>query len=137
MDALTTPEQARQFVAETGVDVLAPAVGNMHGMLQSMVSGEVKKRLDIERIGELARASGVFMTLHGGSGTADDDFRRAIRAGITIVHVNTEIRIAWRRGLEAALRRDPDEVAPYRILPGALESAKDVIVKRLRLFNFI
>ena len=50
---LTTPEEARQFVAATGIDVLAPAVGNMHGMLKSMVQGKEKKRLNIERIGEI------------------------------------------------------------------------------------
>src|SRR4051812_44971391 len=53
MSALTTVEEARQFVAETRVDVLAPAVGNMHGMLQSMVRGETHKRLNLERIAEL------------------------------------------------------------------------------------
>lgn len=135
--ALTTPEEATQFVSATGIDVLAPAVGNMHGLLQSMVRGEAQKRLHIERIGELKNACGIFMTLHGGSGTNDDDFQRAIKAGMTIVHVNTELRLAWRRGLEATMSSHPDEVAPYKILPGAYDSVKKVIVARLRLFNFI
>jgi len=117
--------------------VLAPAVGNMHGLLQSMVRGEVQKRLDIERIGALRNACCIFMTLHGGSGTNDQDFQRAIKAGMTIVHVNTELRLAWRRGLEAALRAHPDEVAPYKILPGAYDAVKEVVAARLRLFNFI
>jgi fructose-bisphosphate aldolase class II len=77
------------------------------------------------------------MTLHGGSGTNDDDFRAAIRAGMTIVHVNTEIRIAWRRGIEARLRAEPEEVAPYKILPGALDAIKEVVQSRLRLFRFM
>src|SRR5246500_5216815 len=47
---LSTPEEARQFVAATGIDILAPAVGNMHGMLESMVQGKAKKHLDVERI---------------------------------------------------------------------------------------
>jgi fructose-bisphosphate aldolase class II len=54
---LTTPEQARQFVESTGIDILAPAVGNTHGMLQTMVQGSVKKRLDIARIRDIKRAS--------------------------------------------------------------------------------
>ncbi|HEY2664510.1 MAG TPA: class II fructose-bisphosphate aldolase, partial [Candidatus Binataceae bacterium] len=111
--------------------------GNMHGMLKSMVSGEAHKRLSIERIGEISKAAGIFMTLHGGSGTNDDDFRAAIRAGMTIVHVNTEIRIAWRRGIEARLRAEPEEVAPYKILPGALDAIKEVVQSRLRLFRFM
>ena len=134
---LTTPEEAIQFVKATGVDVLAPAVGNMHGLLQTMVRGEAQKRLDIERIGALHQACGIFMTLHGGSGTNDQDFQRAIKGGMTIVHVNTELRLAWRRGLESALKAHPDEVAPYKILPGAYDAIKAVTTARLKLFNFM
>ena len=134
---LTTPEEATQFVNATHIDVLAPAVGNMHGLLQSMVRGEAQKHLDIERIAALHAACGIFMTLHGGSGTNDHDFQRAIKAGMTIVHVNTELRLAWRRGLEAELRAHPEEVAPYKILPGAYNSVKEVVKARLRLFNFM
>ena len=108
---LTTPEEARQFVSATGVDVLAPAVGNMHGLLQSMVQGLAQKRLDIALIARLKAVTGIFMTLHGGSGTNEDDFQRAIGAGINIIHINTELRMAWRRGLETALARHPDAVA--------------------------
>jgi ketose-bisphosphate aldolase len=53
----STPEQAQRFVESTGVDILAPAVGNMHGMLRSMVRGETKKRLDIERIASIKQAA--------------------------------------------------------------------------------
>jgi fructose-bisphosphate aldolase class II len=132
---LTTPDEARQFVAATKVDVLAPAVGNMHGMLQTMVSGKAQKRLNIERIGEIKAACGIFMTLHGGSGTNDDDFKRAIKAGMTIVHVNTELRIAWRRGIEAGLAAMPKEFSPYKILPVAVESVQKVVKSRLELFG--
>src|SRR5215467_12227825 len=81
---LTTPEEARQFVATTGIVILAPSVGNRHGMLKSMVEGKAKKHLDIERIGQIKQAAGVFLTLHGGSGTDDEHFRKAIAAGINI-----------------------------------------------------
>ena len=132
---LSTPEQAKQFVESTGVDVLAPAVGNMHGMLRSMVSGETKKHLDIERIAAIKQAANVFLTLHGGSGTDDGDFRRAIAAGINIVHINTELRVAWRRGVEQGLLEHPDEVVPYKVLPPALDAVKQVVLSRLKLFN--
>src|SRR6516162_7733275 len=106
---LTTPEEARQFVAATGIDVLAPAVGNMHGMLKSMVQGKAKKHLDLERIAQIKQAAGVFLTLHGGSGTDDEHFRKAIAAGINIVHINTELRVAWRRSLDESLARDSND----------------------------
>jgi len=132
---LTTPEEAKRFVDATKVDVLAPAVGNMHGMLESMVHGDVQKRLNIERIAEIKAAVQIFMTLHGGSGTNDDDFKRAIKAGMTIVHVNTEIRIAWRRGVEAGLAAAPNEVAPYKILGPAVEAVRKLVSSRLELFS--
>jgi fructose-bisphosphate aldolase, class II len=132
---LTSPAEARQFVEATGVDILAPAVGNMHGMISTMVRGKVKKHLDIERIVAIKKAAGVPLTLHGGSGTDDDDFRRAIAAGINIIHINTELRVAWRRGLEGALSAKPNEVVPYKILPLIVESVMDVVKTRLRLFN--
>jgi fructose-bisphosphate aldolase class II len=131
---LTTPEEAREFVNATGVDVLAPAVGNMHGLLQSMVRGESEKRLDVPRIRAIKEAARVFMTLHGGSGTNPKDLVEAIAAGMTIVHINTEVRLAWRRGLEESLAQDPNEVAPYKILPASLRAMKEVVRARLRLF---
>jgi fructose-bisphosphate aldolase, class II len=134
LGTLTTSEEARQFIAFTGVDVLAPAVGNMHGLLRSMVRGQMQKRLDIARIAELKAATSIFMTLHGGSGTNDEDIRRAIRAGINIIHINTELRVAWREGLEATLRSQLDAVAPYKILPGTFEAVRDVVGARLQLF---
>jgi fructose-bisphosphate aldolase, class II len=134
---LTTPVEAKQFVDSTGIDILAPAVGNMHGMLKTMVQGQTRKHLDISRIAEIKNAAGVPLTLHGGSGTGDEDLRKAIAAGINIVHMNTELRVAWRRGLEDGLAKQPDEVVPYKILPFALESVTQVVRSRLTLFNAI
>ncbi|MGA7314239.1 MAG: class II fructose-bisphosphate aldolase [Silvibacterium sp.] len=132
---LTTPEEAKQFVVATGIDILAPAVGNMHGMSGSMVRGETRKHLDIKRIAEIKKATGMPLTLHGGSGTDDEDFRKAIAAGINIVHINTELRVAWRESLEASLAKKPGEVVPYKILPPVIEAVKEVALSRLRLFN--
>jgi len=132
---LSTPEEARQFVEATGIDNLAPAVGNMHGMLKSMVLGKAKKHLDLERIAQIKRASGVFLTLHGGSGTDDEHFGKAIAAGINIIHINTELRVAWRESLDKSLARDSNEVVPYKILRPVVDSVKQVVSSRLRLFH--
>jgi fructose-bisphosphate aldolase class II len=132
---LTAPDEARRFVESTGIDILAPAVGNMHGMLESMVHGESRKRLDVERIRQIKAATEVLLTLHGGSGTNDDDLRKAIAAGINIVHINTELRVAWRRGLEDGLAKQPHEVVPYKILPASVEAVKKVVAARLKLFS--
>jgi len=132
---LTTPEEAHQFVGATGIDILAPAVGNMHGMLKSMVQGKAKKHLDLERIAQIKQAAGIFLTLHGGSGTDDEHFRKAISAGINIIHINTELRVAWRRSLDESLARDSNEVVPYKILRPVVDAVKEVVTSRLRLFH--
>lgn len=132
---LTTPAEAKHFLEETRVDTLAPAVGNMHGMLETMVAGSAKKRLDIERIRAIKLAAPVFMTLHGASGTDDGDLRKAIAAGITVVHINTEVRLAWRRGLDVALTKHPAEIVPYKLLPEVADSVKQVVGARLALFS--
>jgi fructose-bisphosphate aldolase class II len=66
--------------------------------------------------------------------TDDKDFRKAIAAGINIIHINAELRVARRRSLEDTLARDPNEVAPYRILPSVADSVEHVVSSRLRVF---
>jgi fructose-bisphosphate aldolase class II len=132
---LTTPEEAAQFIVETGIDTLAPAVGNMHGVLRSMLNGRERKRLDIGRIQAIKERTRIFMTLHGASDTDDGDLGRAVAAGMTVVHINTEIRLAWRRGLEESLAARKDDVAPYTLLAPAVEAVKRVVQARLVLFG--
>jgi fructose-bisphosphate aldolase, class II len=134
LSPLTTPEQARQFVKATSIDLFAPAVGTMHGMLKSMVSGTERKHLDIGRIAEIKAATGVFLTLHGGSGTDTTEIVAGIRAGLNLVHINTELRLAWRQGIEQALAKSPDEVTPYRLLPIAYQKVSEVVKSKLETF---
>lgn len=92
-------------------------------------------RVDIRRIIDINKATDAFATLHGASGTNDEDRKKAIKACINVIHISTEIRLASRRGLKAALDREPIAVAPYKILPGALEAVKKVYRARLEVFN--
>lgn len=128
---LTDPEVAARFVRETGVDLLAPAVGNLHGMFKNAPNPD----LDIDRIAALRDTAGVPMVLHGGSGIKDSDFIAAIQNGISIVHINTEIRLAWRKGMERSLAERPDEVTPYKLLSNSTDEVKKVVKERLALFN--
>ncbi len=130
-DMLTSAEEAKKFVEMTGVDMLAPAVGNIHGMLR----GGSDPKLNIERIKEIAEATGVPLVLHGGSGNSAEDFQAGIDAGVGIVHINTELRVAYRDALKLALQEHPDEVAPYKILKGAVVAVEKVAEAKLKTFN--
>ena len=132
---MTEPADAQRFVAETRVDLLSPSVGTTHGMIPSMVRGAEHKRLDIPRIAAIKNAVQIPLTLHGGSGTDADDFRKAIGAGITMIHINTELRVAWRTALVGALKRNSEAVAPYKLLPDVVRDVKTVVRGRLELFG--
>jgi len=127
---MTKPEDAKYFVEQTGISLLAPYVGNIHGMVKGG-----NPRLDIERIKNIKETCGVPLVLHGGSGIADEDFTNAIKAGISIIHINTEIRVAYREALQKYLSENPSEVAPYKILKPAVEAIEKVVYNRLKLFN--
>ncbi len=130
---LTKPEEAARFVKETGVDLLAPAVGNIHGMLKDAPD----PALDIQRIRAIKQAVKIPLVLHGASGNTEEDLLAAIDAGISVIHISTEIRAAWRAGLEKDLKEQPEEVAPYKLMPDAIQKIEEVVEKKLRLFNKI
>jgi len=128
---MTTPEDAKKFVVATGVDMLAPAVGNIHGMLQ----GGIDPALNIELIKKISTAVGVPLVLHGASGNSAADIKAAIASGVSIVHINTEIRVAYRDAVRDSLRDNPDEVAPYKFLKPGLEAVQKVVAEKLDIFN--
>ena len=131
LDNLTTVADAKRFVEETGVDLFSPSIGNIHGMLKSSANPE----LNIERIKEISDAVDAELVLHGGSGISDENFKSAIEAGISTVHINTEIRRAYREALEEALKNDPEQIAPYKFAKPAMEAMQEVVEKRIRLFS--
>ena len=132
-NSLTSPDDAAKLVRESGAFMIAPAVGNMHGM----VGVGLDPKLNIKRIEEIRNATGVPLVLHGASGNSDEDVRNAIKAGCAVVHVNTELRVAFREGLEKGLDENKDEVAPYRYEKEAVEEMKKVVISKLKLFNNI
>ena len=132
MDAnLTTTEEAMHFVTSTGVDLLAPAVGTMHGRLKG--GGEPK--IDLARITAIRDATNIPLVLHGGSGSSDVDLAAVGPAGCAIVHINTDIRIAYRKGIEEALAASADEIAPYKFLALGVAGVQAMTEKYLQLFS--
>jgi fructose-bisphosphate aldolase class II len=131
-DTMTTPEDAKAFVDATGVDMLAPSVGNVHGMVKSG-----NPRLHPDVVKSVREASGVPLVLHGGSGVLGDDFISCIKNGVSVVHINTEIRVAYRSALEQSLKDNPNEIAPYKYLSKAVSAIEEVVFEKLKIFNNI
>lgn len=125
-----SPIEVERFVTATGVDLVAPAVGNIHGVISSG-----NPSLDISLIASIAATCSVPLVLHGASGCTDTELVHAVHAGVSMIHVNTEIRIAYRKGIEDALRADPKEVAPYKYLSRGKELLKNVVRSKMKLYN--
>ena len=126
----TKPEEAKKFVELTSIDMLAPSVGSIHGLIKSG-----KPHIDGELVAQIRKVTGIPLVLHGGSGLRDEDFINAIKAGISVIHINTEIRVAYKEALQKFLAENPNEVAPYKILQPVVNAIEKLVEDRLRLFN--
>ena len=131
VQALTNPDEALQFVKETGIDCLAPAVGNIHGMLKYNKNPE----LNFDLIKEIRERCGIPLVLHGGSGIPDFSFKRAALSGISIIHINTELRVAFRNALEKSLKENPDDIAPYSYMENPIYEMERVVEDKLKVFT--
>ncbi len=129
---LTKPEDAKKFVEATGIDLLAPSVGSVHGLIKSG-----KPSIHAELVREIREASGVPLVLHGGSGLKDEDFTNAIASGISVVHINSEIRLAWKEAVDQFIDANANEINPSKILQPAVEAIEKIVEARLKLFNNI
>lgn len=127
---LTTPEQAKDFVLRTGIDMFAPAIGNVHGML---IDAE-EPALHIDRLKDITAAVDVPLVLHGASGNTDEDLVGSIDNGVAIIHINTEIRKAFRDGEKAYMDEHPNEVAPYKFGHEGQEEMKKVVKAKMELY---
>jgi fructose-bisphosphate aldolase class II len=129
---LTTPEDAKKFVEMTGIDLFAPSVGSIHGLIKTG-----KPHINAELVSEIKNITGIPLVLHGGSGLRDEDFTNAIKAGISIVHINSEIRLAFKEAVEKTIASNPTEITPAKILQPAVDAIEAVVEARLKLFNNI
>jgi fructose-bisphosphate aldolase class II len=129
---LTKPEEAKKFVDATGIDLLAPSIGSIHGLIKSG-----KPHIDAELTKQIRDITGVPLVLHGGSGLRDEDFTNAIKAGVQIVHINSEIRLAFRDAVEKSIKEMPEEITPAKILQPAVDAIEKVVEDRMKLFNGI
>ncbi len=132
-DDYTKPEEALKFVNDTGIDRLAIAIGNVHGINLD------EPELDFDLLEGIRKAipKNVSLVLHAGSGIKDADIKHAISLGISNIHISTELRVLFRDGLERQLKGNPKEYALYRLEKEVVDSIKELIREKMRLFGCI
>ncbi len=149
---LVNPDEAEQFVKETGVDYLAPAIGTSHGAFKFKGEGKI----DIERLKEVKKRTGIPLVLHGASavpqdilakaekygaqlggakGVPLDQLKAAVENGINKVNVDTDLRICYLATVREVLTNDPKQFDPRKYLGPARESLVELIKERMQFLG--
>lgn len=126
-DYYTDPDTAADFIKRTGADALAVAVGNAHG------DYAFPPKLDFERIDVISQKTNIPLVLHGGSGLADDDFRQAVKLGVSKVNIFTDIDKAGKAGVEAGIAAG--EKTMTGLIPYEISAMKKVVAEKILLFG--
>ncbi len=147
------PEEVVDFISKTGVDRMAVVFGNIHGIVTDQeekldiehfkkiittleTKVETKGTFAAQKVSFVPFVSFVSFVLHGASGLKDEDVQAAIKAGITNVHFNTELRVAYHDKLKEEFA-DPataTETTPYKYLGPAADEVKKLVIAKTRLF---
>lgn len=124
----TNPDDAAEFVAKTGVDLLAVAVGSSHAMTERSAS------LDLVLIERMAATVPVPLVLHGSSGVSDEGMVAAIRAGMTKINVSTHLNVQFTAAVREFLAANPDAVDPRKYVAAGNAVVRTEVERLLRLY---
>lgn len=127
----STPEGALEFVAASGIDTFAAAIGNLHGKYP------VPKVLDLDLLKKVRAKLDCNISLHGGSGTPLHYFEEAAKIGVSKININTDMRIVFRETLEKVLKENPDEYAVVKLMPEVYEAVQKVVEDKIEAFGSI
>ena len=127
-DRYTTVQEAQEFLAATGVDALAIAIGTAHGAYK------MKPELDLQRLREIRAAVDVPLVLHGGSGLSDDDFRNTVRDGIAKINIFTDMCVAGSQASAQALAEGKEYLEMRNARVAAI---KETVMNKMRLFGSV
>lgn len=129
----TKPEEAKKFVEETGVERLAIVFGNIHGIVTQQ-----EEKLDHGVLADIRTIiPNTHLVLHGASGLSVDDISKSISLGITNIHINTELRVAYQESLLKYISEHDKETTPYKYLALSYEEMRRVVLEKLKIFNRI
>lgn len=127
-DRYTTVKEAKDFLAATGVDALAIAIGTAHGAYKA------KPCLDISRLKEIRASVDTPLVLHGGSGLSDDDFKNTIREGIAKVNIFTDLCVAGENAVKQAIAGDKGYL---EMRNAKVEAIKAAVELKMQLFGSV
>ncbi len=134
MGEVADPKEC-QVIAETGVDMLAAGIGNIHGKYPANWKG-----LNFEVLAEVQRVTGgIPLVLHGGTGIPAEMVQKAISLGVSKINVNTELQLvfaaATRKYIEAGKDLEGKGFDPRKLLAPGYEAMKETIREKIAVFG--
>lgn len=138
-DLMTDPEEAADFAKQTGIDTLAVAVGTVHGIpvdprIKKILS-TLKEHVDLNRLKAIRARVKIPLVLHGASGVGDAQMRAAVKEGVAIFNIDTDLRVAFNKSLRNNLRKHPEMYDPRKILSPAIEALTAKAREKIRLLG--
>jgi fructose-bisphosphate aldolase class II len=129
---MTHPDEAAEFVKKTGVDTLAVSIGNVHGIMKIR---EGVPKLDLARLKEIGKKVRIPLVLHGASGIPEEEIKKAIKLGIRIINIDTEIRLAFTEAVKKTLAADSKIYDPRKVLTPAIEAVEKIVGWKTKVFG--
>lgn len=127
---LTNPRQALEFITKTGVDALAVSVGTIHGAFTG------QEYIRFELLEEIQKTvPNIPLVLHGASGISDEHLKKACGMHVGKVNVDTELRIAFEKAVQAYFTESHDSVDPRKIIGPAKDAVQGVVEKKIEIFG--
>ena len=126
-DTCTDPKEAIKFVAESGIDSLAVAIGTAHGIYKGT------PKLEFERLAEIKEVVSIPLVLHGSSGIPDEDIKKAISLGICKVNFATELRAAFSEAVKDYIAKDPEVYDPKKYGAAGRDAVTELVRHRIRI----
>ena len=127
----TVPEEAKQFIEDTGIDTFACAIGTAHGIYPK----DMKPKLRIDILKDITDQVSVPLVLHGGSSNKDEEIAEAVKNGICKINISSDIKVAFYEQARKTLNENPGYREPLEIYPAAIEACGKVCADKIRLFN--
>lgn len=126
---MTDPDKAAEFVKKTGLNTLAVSIGTIHGSFKGI------EKVDLPRLQKIAKAVSVPLVMHGGSGLKDVDFKKAILHGISIINIDTNLRLAFKNALQKNLNKQSDLIDPRKILTPSITAMQAEVERIIKVFG--
>ena len=127
----TVPEEAKQFIEDTGIDTFAVAIGTAHGIYPK----DMKPELRIDILKDITNQVDVPLVLHGGSSNKDEEIAAAVQNGICKINISSDIKVAFYTKAREVLNANPGYREPLEIYPEAMDACGAVVEEKIRLFN--